>query len=138
MKLLAIPLLLLAGTACGGGGDVDCDDGFEERDGLCYEEGELGDDDDNSVGPMTPAKFNKLFYEIFCAEMADCNPDIECSDGGSTTMPECTFDAAMARQCLNGEYVCDDSFGEGFEFVIVPAACAEVYDCGGGTYGYYY
>jgi len=133
MKNTTMYLVFLL-IACNGP-DPDCDDDFEERDGICYEE-EPGDDDDDHVvgGPLTDQQFRELFGEKLCAEYMACNPETECSPNDTETNLECDFDRAKAQECLNGVYECDDSFGEGFEYITVPAVCGEVYtNCTGGT-----
>jgi len=135
MRLISIPVGLLLMYACSPA-DPDCDDGFEERDGICYEE-EGDDDDDNGAtgGALTRERFAELFEEKLCAEYATCNPDIECQSTGSSGADDCDYNRNMAQQCLNGTYVCNDEFGEGFEFVEVPAACGSVFtNCPGTTY----
>lgn len=87
---------------------------------------------------LSESKFAEKFGEKLCEEYAACNPDIECTTGDDddTSSADCTFDKGKANECLDGTYECDESFGEGFEFVVVPAACGEVYsECGGTTVG---
>ncbi len=84
---------------------------------------------------LSESKFTEKFGEKLCEEYETCNADIECTTGDDdddTSTADCTFDKKKAKECLDGDYVCNDEFGEGFEFVETPAACADVYtDCGG-------
>ncbi len=148
MKCFSIALGVLLLIACEPGGDV-CDDGFAlGADGNCYEVTDAntktasGDDDDatgdttettettETTGNdlLTRQEFSEAFGDLLCAEYALCNPDIDCiSDPQPGDAAGCDFDPIAAAACLAGEYICNDEFGEGFEFVETPPACAEVF-----------
>jgi len=83
MMLCAVFVGLIAMTACGGAVDVDCDDGYEERDGACHLED--GDDDDDDVvgGPLTEEQFARQFAELLCAEYETCNDNFDCDPEGN-------------------------------------------------------
>jgi len=147
MKLTTVLIALGMLTACATE-DVTCDEGLEASGDDCVEidagntKTAPGDEDEDpdttppdttppgtTSDPMTPAEFMQLFGDLFCAEYATCNPDIDCvPEGGQNN--GCQFDPVAADGCLTGEYICDNSFGPGFEFVVVPLACGEVfYNC---------
>jgi len=77
------------------------------------------------------------FANRLCDEYTTCNPDITCDvddSAESAIYAACTYDPESAAECLAGDYTCDESFGDGFEFVVVPEACGRVYlDCGQTT-----
>jgi len=86
---------------------------------------------------LSESKFQDKFGDKLCEEYAACNPETDCegSDADADAL-DCDYDKAKAKECLDGAYECDDSFGEGFEFITVPAACGEVYtNCTGATTG---
>lgn len=87
-----------------------------------------GDDEDTDLGLSDEQSFDKKFGERYCEQVGDCNPDTPCDAGNSILMSEgCVFDEGYAQECLDGEYLCNDSLGEAF--IEVPPVCALVYDC---------
>jgi len=85
-------------------------------------------------GDLSPQAFSEQFADKLCSEYASCNPEIECSTDEAETLPEeCSFSSDAADACLDGDFLCNDEFGNGFEFVEVPSACESVFDCGSVT-----
>lgn len=80
-------------------------------------------------------KFADDFVESYCAAWDTCNTagadcPVTASEGDSTELPEgCEYDSKQAKECTKGEFGCDDSLGEGLEFVTAPAACETVVVC---------
>ena len=99
-----------------------------------------GDDRESTAetgapAPLTPEAFSKQLAERLCAEYAACNPDVEC-DPAAAEVPgaDCQFDEVKARECLDGTFLCNAEFGEGYEFVEAPGVCDEVFtDCAATT-----
>ena len=78
--------------------------------------------------------FLEAFTEKFCAEWEACNPDFACSGGSDTTtvVERCEFDLDAGRDCLDGEWICNDS-NTAFPIVEMPMACNQVFDCTSST-----
>ena len=88
------------------------------------------------VGCLSQSAYEEKFVEKYCEEWKACNtatPDdcpMEGSGTGTTTAEaedNCDYDSGAAKDCLNGEWTCNDEF-EGFEVPVPPAVCADV--CG--------
>jgi len=106
----------------------------------CLFSGGSGDGDEDDVDRfglfgMSEERFSAAFGEKLCAEYESCNRDVDCDPSGMGSTIECDYDAAKAMECLNGDYTCNDEFGEGFEFIEVDLACMDIYtNCSGSTY----
>jgi len=87
-----------------------------------------GDDEDTDLGLTEEQSFDKQFGELYCEETGNCNPETPCDPGKSVLQSEgCAFDADYAQECLELEYICNDSLGDAF--IEIPPVCALVYDC---------
>ena len=53
-----------------------------------------------------------------------CNPPEATGTTDATTETECEFDKKAAKDCLNGEFTCDET-----GLTVAPAECANVYSC---------
>ena len=75
-------------------------------------------------------KFYGKFGDKLCDAYAQCKPDVACSTGSTEPFDDCEFDKDAAADCLDGEFVCSDEFGDGFEYIRIPDVCDLVYtDC---------
>ena len=76
--------------------------------------------------------FTDRYGERFCEEQVQCNADLPCEeDAGIIEQTEaCDYDPRRAKDCLNADFVCDDSVKGG---VIPPEVCIDVWDCSGAT-----
>ena len=78
---------------------------------------------------MSEDKFADKFAEAYCDQISECGVDIDCPEAGGTEVPDtCEYDKGNAKDCINGEWGCDDN-----DFPTIPDACANVYDCGAAT-----
>jgi hypothetical protein len=81
---------------------------------------------------VTEAQFEDQQQTLLCStcETITCDGDVEVDAGddesAGTIMP-CDFVTENADACLGGEWTCDPS--QGFEVVVMPDICADVYDC---------
>lgn len=78
-------------------------------------------------------RFWEDYEETYCAEYHACHTgDAPCPFEQTYTRPDplaCAFDKKAARQCLNGDFVCNDAFGPGVEWLAAPEICDEVFTC---------
>jgi len=77
-------------------------------------------------------KFSEKFGERLCDAYAECRPDVVCETDalGDFEPSDCSYDKEASKDCLDGDFRCNDDFGEGFEFVEIPDVCAAVFtDC---------
>ncbi len=75
---------------------------------------------------MSEAGFEKK--SLANCEEAAC-ADMDCNAGSDIEIPDtCEFDAKAAKDCIKGEWTC--SGDEGFDYVVAPDACLDVYVCG--------
>lgn len=74
-----------------------------------------------------------LDYESFlqkknakqCEIEQACNPNLDCQLDTGIGAENCEFDAAAARDCLSGGWVCDET-SPGFEYAVPPQICDAV------------
>lgn len=78
-------------------------------------------------------RFWDKYENTYCESFDACHTgDTPCPFSLHNAQPDplyCTFDAKKARECLKGDFVCNDAFGPGNEWVDAPAVCDEVYTC---------
>lgn len=89
-------------------------------------------------GGVSASNFGDKFVEKYCAELETCNATAaetcveDSEEGEEVDTSDCEFDKDAAKDCLDATYECDDSFGEGFEFLVPDASCIDVFDCPAG------
>ncbi len=89
-----------------------------------------GETEDTDLNLTEEQSFDKQFGETLCTATEVCNPTTPCDPETNLLISEgCDFDEDYAQECLDGEYLCNDEFGDGMEFIEVPPVCALVYDC---------
>ncbi len=85
-----------------------------------------------ACGGHKDEKFSEKFGEVLCDAYAECGPEVECETNalGDFDVSDCEYDKDAAKECLDGEFVCNSDFGDGFEYVEVPEICSAVFtDC---------
>lgn len=86
------------------------------------------------VGCLTPSRFDTKFEAKYCEEWQACNSDFAC-DLPELDYSDCDFDRQAAKDCLDGQWVCDNS-NSAFPRIVQPDACQAAYVCNlGGTTG---
>jgi hypothetical protein len=116
-------LSLFLAFACQQKDEEPCAEGFGlVENGNCYPLAGF-------EGDLTLEEFEEEFVDLFCSEWEACNTATSCptSEGTSSGTQDCDFDPDAARECLDGEWLCNEEF-PGFEFPVAPAACSSV--CG--------
>lgn len=82
------------------------------------------------AGCFNQNTYARKFVDAYCDAYLFCDSSgrpcpVRLED--ETAYKVCDFDADLARECLEGPFVCNDAV-EGFEVVEAPAACLSV--CG--------
>ena len=89
------------------------------------------DRNDGIPADVTEAQFEDRQQALLCStcETITCDGDVtvDADDDDVVTVMPCDFVSENAEACLGGEWTCDDS--QGFEVVVMPDICANVYDC---------
>ncbi len=83
------------------------------------------------AGCLSPASFESKFESKFCAEWNDCNPDWAC-ELAETDYSDCDFDRKAAKDCLDEDWVCDNS-NTALPVIQLPEVCTRAYTNCAGT-----
>jgi len=96
---------------------------------------ETGDTDTQATPTsLAEADFVVLFPQRLCSVYETCNANIECDPTPQGQVPQCDYHPSAAAACVYGDFICNNQFGPGFEYVEVPQVCHSVYSgCPGDT-----
>lgn len=84
---------------------------------------------------MSEEDFAADYMDKYCEELTTCGSEFECADttgtatGTTTSEITCEFDSAAAKDCLDGEWTCDDTL----KLPVPPSECGSVYTNCTGT-----
>lgn len=83
---------------------------------------------------MSEDKFADKFVDAYCDAWDGCNTSTDCpvkAGESDDSDDSCEYDKKKAKECIKGDFTCNDEFGEGMEFVEPPSVCADVFKCEG-------
>ncbi len=86
-------------------------------------------DDDDAVS-LTSGQFEAAFGDKVCDETEDCDPTEQCSpaEWSNTLETDCDFDPEQGQDCLDRDWVCDESNPD-HPYVQFPPSCLVAYVC---------